>query len=77
MANAETPDMKLNLDSELEAAFAELLQQRGYESINDFIRDEVRAHRSAVKLDKIKDIRSRMFPNGIQKRGDDDVRTDR
>lgn len=72
MADANTPDLKLNLDAELEAALIELLQQRGYSSINEFIRAEVRAHRSAAKLDKINDIRSRMWPNGFPKRGDED-----
>lgn len=72
MADANTPDLQLNLNSELEAAFIELLQERGYQSINEFILAEVRAHRSAVKFEKITDIRSRMFPNGAPKRGDED-----
>lgn len=72
MANTNTPDLTLNLAPEMEAAFIALLQKRELLSINEFIEIEVRADLAATKLEKIKDIRSRMFPGGAPERGGDD-----
>lgn len=56
----------LTIDHETKAtrAFRELLIERGYPSINEFILDVLRDDASKKREAKLRDIGGRMFPNG-------------
>lgn len=61
-----TPNDLLTIDHETRAAqaFRELLIERGYPSINEFIIDVLRDDASKKREARLRDIGGRMFPDG-------------
>jgi hypothetical protein len=64
-----TPILELDLEPQVEADFAELLQERGFTSINEFILDTLKADRAAKRQAKLEDVASRMWPDGAPEPG--------
>lgn len=55
-------ELELNLDPKIEQDFRELLTERGYASINDFIVDTLKADRAAKRRTKLEEVSGRMWP---------------
>ncbi|MUN53873.1 hypothetical protein GMA10_01295 [Kocuria koreensis] len=72
--NDRTPpaDDILAIDRSTKAAeaFRELLIERGYPSINEFLIDVLRDDRSRKREARLRDIGNRMFPDGVHDRSD-------
>jgi hypothetical protein len=64
-----TPILELDLEPKVEADFAQLLQERGFTSINEFILDTLKADRAAKRQAQLEDVASRMWPDGAPKAG--------
>lgn len=56
--------LKVNLDPTVEMDFRQLLKERGFSSINEFIIATLKADRAEKRLLQVKDISTRMWPNG-------------
>ncbi|PDQ35509.1 MAG: hypothetical protein B5766_05435 [Candidatus Lumbricidophila eiseniae] len=54
----------LNLEPHEEQALQELLDERGYASIEDLLRDLVQAHKSEQHAARIESLAKRMWPSG-------------
>jgi hypothetical protein len=65
---AET-SLKVDLDPTVERDFRQLLADRGFVSINEFIVDTLKADRAEKRRLKVQDIGKRMWPNGAPKPG--------
>jgi len=63
-----TPILELHLEPKVEADFVQLLQERGFTSINDFVLDTLKADRAAKRRTKLEDVASRMWPDGAPER---------
>lgn len=62
------PDLKLNLDPTAKSDFVELLRERGFASINEFIIDVLKLDRAEKRRAKHEDIVRRMWPDGAPNR---------
>lgn len=56
--------LALNLDPTVERDFRELLRERGFASINEFILDSLRSDRAEKRRAKLESVSDRMWPNG-------------
>ncbi|MDP9903144.1 hypothetical protein [Arthrobacter bambusae] len=72
MKNNNIPSLELNLEPAAETAFIELLAERGYPSINEFIVHTLKQDRTAKKAARIAAAGERIWPNGIPERTDDE-----
>lgn len=61
--------LKVELDPTVEKDFRQLLKERGFPSINEFIVDTLKADRAEKRLLKVQDIGKRMWPNGAPEPG--------
>lgn len=64
-------DLELNLDPKVEQDFRELLTERGYASINDFIVDTLKDDRAVKRRAKLEDLSGRMWPGGAPNQSDE------
>lgn len=66
LAPKSAPDdlLTINHDTKATQAFRQLLIERGYPSINEFIVDVLREEASKKREARLRDIGSRMFPGG-------------
>jgi len=62
------PDLEVNLDPTVKSDFVELLRERGFASINEFIIDVLKRDRAEKRRAKHEDIAQRMWPNGAPNR---------
>lgn len=62
-------DLEVNLEPTVETDFRELLKERGFSSINEFIIDTLKNDRAEKRLLKMKDVSQRMWPKGAPEPG--------
>lgn len=56
--------LKVDLDPTVERDFRQLLAERGFPSINEFILDTLKADRAEKRRMKVQGMSKRMWPNG-------------
>jgi hypothetical protein len=64
-------NLEVDLEPAVEEDFRELLKERGFSSINEFIIDTLKADRAEKRRAKLADVSKRMWPNGPPKTGDE------
>lgn len=57
-------DLIVNLEPKVETDFRELLRERGFASINEFIVNELKVDRAKKRRERLEDVAARMWPNG-------------
>lgn len=57
-------DLELNLDPTVERDFRELLRERGFASINEFIIATLKTDRAEKRRAALDNVSQRMWPNG-------------
>lgn len=64
-------ELTVNLTPTVERDFRELLHERGFASINEFILDALKADRAEKRRAKHEDISRRMWPQGAPTQRDE------
>jgi hypothetical protein len=62
-------NLTVNLDPTVDKDFRQLLKERGFSSINEFIIDALKVDRAEKRRLKIEGLSKRMWPNGAPEPG--------